>query len=35
LYEAVHGAVDPTVPGSVVYEMDQGALLLDIPVFAE
>jgi len=35
LYEAVHAAVDPTVHGSVVFEMDQGALLLDIPVFAE
>ena len=35
LYEAVHGAVDPTMPGSVVYQMNEGALLLDIPVFSE
>lgn len=35
LYEAVHLAVDPTMPGSVAYQMNQGALLLDIPVFSE
>jgi len=35
LYAAVHGAVDPTTPGSVVYQMNQGATLLDIPVFSE
>jgi len=35
LYEAVHDAVDPTMPGSVAYQMNQGATLLDIPVFAE
>jgi len=35
LYEAVHAAVDPATPRSVVYEMNQGALLLDIPVFSE
>jgi len=35
LYEAVHAAVDPTTPGSVAFEMNQGALLLDIPVFSE
>lgn len=35
LYEAVHAAADPTTPGSVAYQMNEGALLLDIPVFSE
>jgi len=34
LYEAVHAQVDPTVDGSVVFEMDRAALLLDIPVLS-
>jgi iron uptake system component EfeO len=33
LYEAVHMAVDPKQPGSVVDEMNQGAALLGIPGF--
>jgi iron uptake system component EfeO len=33
LYVAVHEAVDPTAPGSIVSLMNQGATLLDIPVF--
>ena len=35
LYEAVHDAVDPTMSGSLAYQMNQGALLLDLPVFSE
>jgi iron uptake system component EfeO len=33
LYEAVHHAVDPTMAGSVVQNMNQGATLLGIPGF--
>lgn len=32
LYASAHQAVDPTVPGSIVALMNQGAALLDIPV---
>jgi hypothetical protein len=35
LYEQVHAAVDPKMAGSLVVEMNQGATLLDIPVFTE
>jgi iron uptake system component EfeO len=33
LYTAVHQAVDPALPGSIVALMSQGATLLEIPVF--
>ncbi len=33
LYEGVHQAVDPNVPGSVVAEMNQAAILLGFPQF--
>jgi len=35
LYEAVHDAVDPTMAGSIAYQMNLGAQLLGIPVFTE
>ncbi|HEY4188224.1 MAG TPA: EfeM/EfeO family lipoprotein [Polyangia bacterium] len=35
LYEAVHNAVDPNMPGSVVDQMKQGATVLGIPVFTD
>jgi iron uptake system component EfeO len=35
LYESIHAAVDPKQDGSLVVEMNDGATLLGIPVFAE
>ena len=35
LYEQVHAAVDPKMTGSLVVEMNEGATLLNIPVFTE
>jgi iron uptake system component EfeO len=35
LWEAVHAAVDPTTPGSVVYEMNDVATKLGFPQFVE
>jgi iron uptake system component EfeO len=35
LYENVHAAVDPKAAGSLVVEMNDGATLLNIPVFTE
>jgi iron uptake system component EfeO len=35
LYEQVHAAVDPKMAGSLVVEMNDGATLLNIPVFTE
>jgi iron uptake system component EfeO len=35
LWESVHEAVDPTTPGSVVYEMNAVATLLGFPQFVE
>ncbi len=33
LYEAVHGAVDPTTAGSIVSQMNLAAALLGVPIF--
>jgi iron uptake system component EfeO len=35
LYEQIHAAVDPKMAGSLVVEMNDGATLLNIPVFTE
>lgn len=35
LYVTIHEAVDPATPGSIVDNMDQGAMLLGIPGFEE